>query len=358
MNESIQERLGRIIGIHFDPQTGSAYWLDKQRSLGLDVRQDIRTIEDLPRLGAMDEQALANRPIEDFIPRRFRDCRDYLLAETAGTLGRPKTAVHRRDEFHQAFIEPFIKAAKRSGFPVGGHWLFIGPTGPHIIGQAAAACAQALGGGDIFRVDFDPRWAKALVAGSFAAQRYLRHIQQQAMTILEVQHIEVIFATPAVLDSLSGQLPLVQRQSIRGIHLGGMAAGSEFMQNISAAFPKAVILSGFGNTLFGMMPQLRYDPAEGFDYYPYGNRLVVRIIRESDDSSQVDLAQIADYGQRGRIVMHRLDEFQLILNMVERDTAIRIAPKENAREDGFILDGIRDPHPVVNEIVKPSLGLY
>jgi thienamycin biosynthesis protein ThnN len=322
------------------------------------VRNEIRTIEDLPRLGAMDEKALANLPIENFIPRRFRDCRNYLLAETAGTLGRPKTAVHRQDEFQQAFVEPFVKAAARCRFPMGGHWLFIGPTGPHIIGQAAAACARAMNSGDIFRVDFDPRWAKTLVSGSFAAQRYLRHIQKQAMDILEVQQIEVIFATPAVLGNLAGQLSLTQRENIRGIHLGGMAAGREFVHNLSGAFPRAVVLSGFGNTLFGMMPQLRYDLQTGFDYFPYGNRMIVQVVREQNDSSEVNLAQVVEYGQRGRIVMHRLDEFQLILNLVERDTAIRVAAPADAHEEGFTLDGIRDPRPIVNEIVKPSLGLY
>jgi hypothetical protein len=35
----------------------------------------------------MDERALVRTPIEDFIPGVFRENNDYLLAETAGTLG-------------------------------------------------------------------------------------------------------------------------------------------------------------------------------------------------------------------------------------------------------------------------------
>ncbi|MDT8301193.1 MAG: hypothetical protein RQ760_06880 [Sedimentisphaerales bacterium] len=358
MNDLINQRLQLILDIHFDHKTGSPYWLEKQKQLGLNIRKEIRTIEDLYRLGAMDENALAYRPIEDFIPRRFSNCTEYIIAETAGTLGRPKSAVHRHDEFHSAFVKPFIKAAERCNFPVGGHWLFIGPTGPHIIGHAAQACAQAMGSGDIFRVDFDPRWAKALLPGSFAAKRYLRHIERQALDILEVQNIVVIFSTPAVLENLSEKLTHEQRQKILGIHLGGMAASHEFMRTITDSFPKAVILSGYGNTLFGMMPQLHYDSRTGFEYFPFGNRLVTQVFQEPEDAFEVNLVKTAEYGQRGRIVMHRLDEFQLILNMVERDTAIRIPPPQHSKGNGFILDGIRDPKPVVNVVEKVSLGLY
>ncbi len=358
MNDSVNQRLRHVLDIHFDYKTGSPYWLEKQKHLGLNVRKEIHTIDDLPRLGAMDENALANRPIEDFIPRQFSNYTEYIIAETAGTLGRPKSAVHRLDEFHSAFVEPFIKAAKRCNFPEGGHWLFIGPTGPHIIGQAAQTCARAVGSGDIFRVDFDPRWAKALLPGSFAAKRYLRHIERQAQDILEIQNIVVIFSTPAVLENLSENLTLEQRQEILGIHLGGMAASHEFMGKMADSFPKAVILSGYGNTLFGMMPQLHYDSRTGFEYFPMGNRLVAQVIQESEDAFEVSLAKTAEYEQRGRIVMHRLDEFQLILNMVERDTAIRIPPPVNSKDNGFILDGIRDPKSVVNEVTKVSSGLY
>jgi thienamycin biosynthesis protein ThnN len=358
MNDSMNQRLRYILDIHFDKKSGSQYWLERQEQLGMDVRKEIQTIDDLPLLGAMDEEALTNRPIEDFIPKQFSSCTEYLLAETAGTLGKPKTAVHRLDEFNTAFVEPFIKVAKRCNFPTRGHWLFIGPTGPHIIGQAAKACARAMSGGDIFRVDFDPRWAKALLPGSFAAKRYLQHIERQAQNILDVQNITVIFSTPAVLENLSEKLTSEQREKILGIHLGGMAASREFMRKIADSFGKAVILSGYGNTLFGMMPQLHYDSKTGFDYFPLGNRLIVQVIQEPEYSFEVNLTKSVEYGQRGRIVMNRLDEFQLILNMVERDTAIRIAPPQHNKENGFILDGIRDPEPVVNEVTKVSLGLY
>ena len=351
-------RLEHILAVHFDADGGTPYWLQRQEELGIDAVKDIRTTEDLSLLGPMDESALAQRPIEDFIPRRFRNTRDYILAETAGTLGPSKFAVHRLDEFETAFITPFVKAAERMEFPKEGHWLFVGPTGPHVIGRAARHCAQVMGAADIFTVDFDPRWAKKLPAGSFAAQRYLSHIERQALHVLEVQDITVIFGTPAVLTGLAKQMNPAKREQVRGIHLGGMSASAEFMDETDVLFPNAVVLSGYGNTLFGMMPQLNYAPETGFDYFAYGSRLIVQLIACGDAEETPDIASRVNYGQRGQVMVHRLDEMQFLANVIERDSAVRIEPNAEARAYGFLLDGLRDPQPIVNETLKPAIGLY
>jgi thienamycin biosynthesis protein ThnN len=353
MNEQVNHRLRNILKIHFDPDQGTPYWLERQQALGLVALRDIQCTNDLARLGPMEETALAERPVEDFIPRCYAQCRDIILAQTGGSLGRPKFAVHRLDEFETAFISPFLRAAEACAFPRACHWLFIGPTGPHVIGRAAQACARAYGRGDVYTVDFDPRWAKKLVSGSFSANRYLEHILDQALHILNTQTIEVLFSTPAVLTRLCDRLSANQRAAIRGIHLGGMTVECEFMTNLSEAFPQAVVLSGLGNTLLGMAPQLAYAPDTGMDYFIFGERLKARIVPE--DKSGLDLTQTVDYGQRGRLVWHRLDEMQLLINLVERDTAIRIEPSQ---VEGFTGDGLRDPRPVVNQTLKPALGLY
>jgi hypothetical protein len=55
---------------------------------------------------------------------------------------------------------------------------------------------------------------------------------------------------------------------------------------------------------------------------------------------------------------HRLDEMQFLPNLLERDTAVRIPPEPRAAADGFLQDGLRDPHPIVSEAIKPAIGLY
>ena len=351
-------RLERIIKIHFDADRGAPYWLERQNELGIDVAERIRSIEDLSILGPMDESVLSRRPIEDFVPRTFLENSEYVLAETAGTTDSPKFAIHRKDEFEEAFVTPFVKAAERVDFPKRCRWLFVGPTGPHIIGRAARRCARALGAADVFTVDFDPRWAKKLPAGSFAAMRYLQHIEAQALHVLEVQNIGILFATPVVLGSLAEKMNEAKRAAIRGIHLGGMSASAEFMDRMTELFQNAVILSGYGNTLFGMMPQLYYERQTGFDYFAYGDRLVVRLVPMPHDDGEPDITACVEYGRRGRVMVHRLDEMQFLANVLERDTANRIRPANDAIADGFAQDGLRDPQPIVSDAIKPAIGLY
>ena len=382
--ELAHARLRRVIALHFDPKKGSPYWLERERQLGISARRQIRSVEDLALLGPMEAEALASRPIEDFIPAALLERRtEFIVAETAGTLGRPKFAVHRADEFHAAFVEPFVQAARRAGFPRDVNWLFIGPGGPHIIGKAARCCAQAMGAPDPFTVDFDPRWAKKLPEGSFARTRYLEHLQAQALQVLAAQRVGVVFSTPPVLEGLCGRMTPEKREEIRGIHFGGMPMSNALRKRLADMLPNAVMLSGYGNTLFGMSPELafragvntpavrggcrqapfyrvpsgRADAETGIDYYPHGARLVIRVIEE-DGSDEVRLGRPVPYGERGQVVVHRLDETQFIANMFERDTAVRIPPRRDAVADGFVLDGIRDPQPIRSETVKPAMGLY
>lgn len=357
--DALTYRLRQVIKLHLDPKNGTPYWLERERELRIDVRKEVRFLEDLPLLGPMDSAALASRCIEDFIPSCMLARKsEILIAETAGTLGRPKFAGHREDEFDLAFIKPFVVGAQRVNFPRELNWLFAGPSGPHVIAKAAQRCARAMGSPDPFSIDLDPRWAKKLVPGSFAAQRYLEHIEEQALRVMQTQQIGVIFASPAVLDGLSEKITPEIAGRIRGLHLGGMAVSTQSRQKWSRVFPQAVILSGYGNSLFGMMPELHYSDETGIDYYPHGNRLVVELVAYNPQDTHQGLGKTVELGERGQVVLHRLDELQFIPNMVERDTAIRIAPREGFAADGFVQDGLRDPQPITDDNTKPVLGLY
>lgn len=358
--EDLTARLREVIDLHFDPVGGAPYWLERQERLRLDARREIRTLSDLAVLGPMDAGELARRPIEDFLPRAMLDRRaELILAETGGTLGPPKFAVHLADEFESAFVDPFLAAARRAGFPTGENWLYVGPTGPHIIGKAARRCAQATGSADGFCVDFDPRWVRKMPADAFSRQRYLRHIEDQTLHVLRTQHIGVLFSTPPVLESLCRRIDPDVRTGIRGVHFGGMAVSAELRARLAELLPRAVMLAGYGNTLFGMMPELAYNVETGIDYYPLGVRHVVEVVQPEGPTQTDRLRCVVPVGRRGQIVVHRLDRAQFIPNMLERDTAVRIAPLADAASDGFVLDGIRDPQPFAESSAAPAaVGLY
>jgi hypothetical protein len=215
-----------------------------------------------------------------------------------------------------------------------------------------------MGAPDPFTVDFDPRWAKKLPEGSFARARYLEHLQAQALQVVAAQRVGVVFSTPPVLEGLCGRMTPEKCEQIRGIHFGGMPVSNALRKRLAEMFPRAVMLSGYGNTLFGMSPELAFDAERGIDYYPHDARLVIRVIEQDGGDDKVRLGRPVGYGERGQVVAHRLDETQFIANMFERDTAVRIPPRRDAVADGFVLDGIRDPQPIRSETVKPAMGLY
>ncbi|MCC6145220.1 MAG: hypothetical protein IT368_15545 [Candidatus Hydrogenedentes bacterium] len=339
---TIDKWLQHILALHFDSDQGTPFWLDQRAALGFDPLSDIRRIGDLVRFPPFPREALAGRPVEDFVPRRFHaQLAEFITSETGGTTGPPARTVFRKEEFHAAFVAPFVAAAKRTGFPRGENWLFIGPSGPHPIGKAARLCAEALGSMDPFMVDFDPRWARKLDPASLARKRYVDHVLAQAESVLMTQQMGVIFATPPVLAALGEHLPAPKREAVRGVHLGGMAADQDFWRRLTMEwFPNAVCLSGYGNSLCGMCPQIALNPEAPPEYFPHGNRLIL----ETGE---------ANASGRGEVRFHRLDESGFLPNVIERDEAEVVSPPADAAAEGFTLPGLRDPRP---PDAQPGLG--
>ena len=107
-----------------------------------------------------------------------------------------------------------------------------------------------------------------------------------------------------------------------------------------------------------MQPETAFDEQLGFTYQPYGQRLITRVIPLSDEPASIRLSANVDYGQRGQVVLTRLDEAQLLINLVERDSAVRSAPRGELLDLGFVADGLADPRPIINPTLKPSVGFY
>jgi len=341
-----------VLDIHLHPEEGSPFWIEKWA--GLDRRvlgENIHRKEDLLKFGLMDERELAGRPLTDFIPRRFLDRkRELILGETGGTGGLVKTTAYQPEEWRAAFVDNFVSVARHRGFPRGGNWLYLGPTGPHIIGKAAAACARGMESMEPFSVDFDPRWYGKLPEDSISRRRYTDHIISQALLILRDQQIEVIFATPKIIAALSDHVDDSVRERIKGIHFGGMAVSKELYRRLrEEVFPGAVFISGYGNTLFGVSLEVEFDESYDITYYPFGERLAFNVVREDDFTVSVA------HGEEGRLVVSRFDETFMIINLVERDLVTRI--DSDISFPGISGLAIRNPRPAaVNLEIKD--GIY
>ncbi len=359
---SPDEWLPSVVSRHFDPDLGSQYWLNKEKALGIDAMEEIKVFDDLKILGPMCEDDLRKYPIEHFIPKLFLDHKsDFILGETAGTTGRPKVTAYRKKEFHAIFVDWFAFIAGKRDFPTGGNWIWIGPSGPHIIGKAVGPVANKMGAMDPFSIDFDPRWAKKMQPESIGSKRYLEHVLDQAMDIIETQEIDVLYTTPPVLAALALRMSDQKRMAINGVHYGGISIEKEALKRFKEEnFPNAVHISGYGNTLFGLCLEIEASLAYDLDYFPLGPRMIVQVV-ETDDGKMSDserLSKVVDYEEEGQVVFHRLDEIFFIPNMFERDKAIRIPPTSKAIDYGITQDGVRNPSLLESSKQVVKTGLY
>jgi hypothetical protein len=283
MITAAKPRLRELLRLHFHPRHGSRYWLARQDRLDLDVRDRVRSLEDLWLLGPTPLEDLRHYSVRDFIPQAFHDWLDeFIIGETAGTSGGPCATAYRADEFQEAFVAPFLQVAEATGFPRGEAWLWVGPSGPHIIGKVVRELARQTGSLDPFSVDFDPRWAKRLAEGSLAQRRYLDHVIDQALDILRREEVGVLFITPPALGALQQKMSDRQREAIHGIHYGGLSMTAEMVNDFRAAFPRAVHLAGYGNTLCGVLMEAEDGPRQALDYFPLGDRLHVQVVAWSE----------------------------------------------------------------------------
>jgi hypothetical protein len=300
-------------------------------------------------------------PVRAFVPRALHgQWPRFVLGETAGTSGEPCGTAYRDDEFQAAFVTPFLRVAEATGFPSGEPWLWVGPTGPHIIGKVVRELARQTGSMDPFSVDFDPRWAKRLADGSTARQRYLDHVTNQALDVLQREEIGIFFITPPALAALAARLSDSQREAIRGIHYGGMSLTPETVNDFRAAFPRAVHLAGYGNTLFGVVMEVADTHRLAMDYYPLGDRVRFHVVDwpHSEDAPENWPPDLREQGQSGRVLFHRLDESCLLVGVLERDQAERVAPSPEARALGGHVDGLRNPQAPATLIGRLQMGLY
>jgi hypothetical protein len=347
--------------IHLDPNWGSTYWLQRQERLTWSIQAEIQEMKDVWKLGLLPVSDLRKYPVKAFIPKRFHHLfSQFILGETAGTSGEPCATAFRNDEFQEAFITPFLKVADATHFPKSEPWLWLGPSGPHIIGKVVRELARQSGSMDPFSVDFDPRWVKRLAEGSMARDRYLQHVISQALDILNREEIGILFTTPPTLKALAERMTDRQRESLHGIHYGGMSISPQTLNDFKLAFPAAVHLSGYGNSLFGVVMETVDTYRSAMDYYPLGERVIFQVIEwDKNDSDNERFRPVpCDRGQPGRLLVHRLDESCLLLNVLERDQAERVAPVPAAIALGGISDGLRNPQVPPQLAKQLQLGIY
>jgi len=324
-----------IVAWHFDPATGSPFWLERVKGLGFDPRREVKGYADLSKFGFFEDEWLRGGPVRRWVPKGQAG-KAVSVFETGGSTGVPKSRANI-DDFKLDY-EAFSATIPDEFFPKGSDWLMVGPSGPRRLRLAIEHLAQHRGG-ICFMVDLDPRWViKLIKKGQHdQAEAYKQHVIDQALTVLRAHdNIRCLFTTPKLLEALAEKVS-IKKAGITGVFCGGTEMTPQFHR-----FATEELLEGayfaptYGNTLMGLATHRPRKDGDTWDviYYPPSPRAMIEVV----DPDQPD--RLVEYGQSGRVRLTTLTRDFFMPRFLERDEAEREPPCEL-----YPWDGVRNVRP-------------
>jgi hypothetical protein len=338
---------------HFDPETGTPFWLERARTLDFDPRKDIRTFADLNKFGLFEDEWLRGGPVRRWVPKALAHKPIYVF-ETGGTTGIPKSRINI-DDFRRDY-ELFSDTLPEEYFPKGSNWLMLGPSGPRRLRLAVEHLCQYRGG-VCFCVDLDPRWVVKLIKKGWMEHlnAYKEHVIDQALTVLKAGHdIKCLFTTPKLLESfataLERQGSSVRKAGITGVFSGGTEFTPQFTRfAVEELLDGAYMTPTYGNTLMGLACSKPVGPEDGYKitYYAPQPRAVVQVV----DFDNPD--RVVDFGATGRVMLTTLTKEFFMPRFLERDEGEREPPYER-----FPWDGVSGVRPFHGFAATTTVGVY
>jgi phenylacetate-coenzyme A ligase PaaK-like adenylate-forming protein len=352
--ERLDAHVRETVEWHFNPETGSPFWLEKAKTLGFDPRKEVHKFDDLKKFGLFEDDWLRGGPVRRWQPKGLAGKPTYVF-ETGGTTGIPKSRVVV-DDFRIDY-EQFSDTLPEKYFPKGSNWLMLGPSGPRRLRLAVEHMCQYRGG-ICFCVDLDPRWVVKLIKKGWMEhlKAYQEHIIDQVMTILSAKHdIKCMFTTPKLLDALAARLEKegssVAQTGITGIFCGGTEMTSQWIRfAIEELLGQGIYIAPtYGNTLMGLAAAEMPTPESGYKiaYYAPEPRAVVEVV-DFDDPNKV-----VPYGKEGRVRLTTLTKELFIPGFLERDEGLREEPSAK-----YAWDGVSGVKPWRGVAATTTVGVY
>jgi phenylacetate-coenzyme A ligase PaaK-like adenylate-forming protein len=351
--EQLDAHVRDIVAWHFNPDTGTPFWLERAKTLGFDPRKEVNGFEDLKKFGLFEDEWLRGGPVRRWVPKAYQDKPIYVF-ETGGTTGIPKTRININD--FRIDYEMFSDTLPDEYFPKGSNWLMLGPSGPRRLRLAVEHLCQHRGG-ICFCVDLDPRWVVKLIKKGWMEHlnAYKDHVIEQALTTLSAGHdIKCLFTTPKLLESFAAALEKqgssIKQSGITGIFSGGTEFTPQFTRFAVEELLDGVYMTPtYGNTLMGLACSKPVGPEEGYKitYYAPQPRAVVQVV----DFDNPD--KVVDYGQTGRAMLTTLTKEFFMPRFLERDEGEREPPYER-----YPWDGISGVRPFRGFAATTTVGVY
>jgi hypothetical protein len=311
--EKLDAHVREIVRWHFDPATGSPFWLERAKSFDFDPMTDVNSYQDLDKFGFFQDEWLRGGPVRRWVPKAYANSPIYTF-ETGGSTGVPKSRINV-DDFRIDY-ENFSDTL---------------PAIEHLAQHRGGMC---------FMVDLDPRWVIKLIKSRQMDQMeaYKRHVIDQALILLKAHPgIRCLFTTPKLLEALCEKVNL-KKMGITGVFCGGTEMTPQFHR-----FAVEELLDGiyfaptYGNTLMGLAThKIPVDPADNYAiiYYPPCPRAMIEVV----DPDRPD--RIVDYGATGRVRLTTLTKEFFMPRFLERDEAEREPPCRQ-----YPWDGVRNVRP-------------
>ncbi len=347
----VDELVRATVQWHFGAETGSPYWLDRARTLDFDPLSDVTSAADLQRFPDVSPEWRALEA-DALIPRGGqREGRVFSVFESGGTSGPPKRIVDGGSR-RQA-LRWVSTVLDRHGLRAGGdgHWLHIGPSGPHLVGRSVGDLAR-MGRALCHYVDLDPRWVRRCMAERRhdEANSYMSHVVDQVTAVLETQPVTTVLATPVLLGAIAAHprtLELLQAR-LRFLLWTGTSLSAEGLRVLEdELFPDCTVIGLYGNTMMGIAPQ---RPAVASDaercvfqsHHPYC--LLDVVVPDSPH-------QLAAYGDVGQVTFSLLTRDLFLPNCRERDSAVRVPPTAEFDWTGVArVAPLAGPQPVIEGV--------
>jgi phenylacetate-coenzyme A ligase PaaK-like adenylate-forming protein len=351
--ERLDAHVREVVAWHFNPETGTPFWLERVKTLGFDARKEVKCFADLKKFGLFEDEWLRGGPVRRWVPRALANQPIYVF-ETGGTTGIPKSRINISD--FRTDYEMFSDTLPEKHFPKGANWLMLGPSGPRRLRLAVEHLCQHRGG-ICFCVDLDPRWVVKLIKKGWMEHlnAYKDHVIEQALTVLKAGHdIKCMFTTPKLLESFAAALEKqgssIKQSGITGIFSGGTEFTPQFTRFAVEELLEGVYMTPtYGNTLMGLACSKPIGPEDGYKitYYAPQPRAVVQVV-DFDDPDKV-----VDYGQSGRAMLTTLTREFFMPRFLERDEGEREPPYEK-----YPWDGISGVRPFRGFAATTTVGVY
>lgn len=334
----------RVVRRHFDPETGSPYWLARARDLDFDPR-DVTRYEELTAFGPFPLGVLRGQDPQLLVPLAVPRPLTGRIWDSGGTTGDPCRVFYTPDMLlHRGAWRRWSFVTE--GFEPGRAWLQATPTGPHLIGNGVWEVAD-LYSSLVYAIDMDPRWVKRLIRSARLADvaDYTEHLVEQMVAVLRHGRIDYVNTTPALFAALLKSHPDTV-DKLSGVRLSGTQVSGGMYREFTAALRGGPCGRSYGNTFGNAAGLPAEEDGEVLPYLPNYPQVTMAVVDPDDWSRTVGM------GESGQVRLTVLHDDLFLPNVLERDRAVRYDTGTR-----YPCDGVANVRPLQVTRSAPE-GLY